>query len=76
MDELFSAIGQSYKVGTPQLILLLLLFATFTGILLYLLGGRKRSQRIEDEKYSIFDDEDGLEARKSHKEDAKDGKKS
>ena len=76
MEQIFSAVGRAYQIGTTELILLLLLFTTFVGILLYVLGGKQHSRRIEDEKYSIFDDEAGPVKRQSHKEDEKDGKES
>ena len=76
MDQLYGILGPFYEGGHAGPFLLIIFFVTFVGILIYVLGGRKRSQRIENEKYSIFDEEGGPEQRKSHKEDAKDGKES
>lgn len=55
--------------------LVLVLFSiTFTGILIYVLGGKKRGQRLESAKYVIFDEEHDRSPGQRHKEDSKDGK--
>ena len=76
MDQLYGIFGPFYEGGHAGPFLLIIFFVTFMGILIYVLGGRKRSRRIENEKYSIFDEDDGAQQRKSHKEEAKDGKES
>lgn len=53
---------------------LVLFFVLFLGILIFVLGSRKRGRRLESEKYVIFAEDHELKPGHRHKEDVRDGK--
>lgn len=48
---------QAIATGNTRTWLLLVFFATFVGILIYVFGGKKRSARLESYKHIPFQDD-------------------
>ena len=74
MDAAFNLLLWFAEVEHAKPFVLVLFFITFVGILIYVFGGKKRGQRLEAEKYAIFEEDSDLVPGQSQKEDARHGK--
>ena len=72
MDAIVNLLYWFTKPENAKVFVLLLLFVTFVGLLIYVFTGKKRSQAIEDHKYVIFQ-EDDTETGNSRKEERNNG---
>ncbi|MEW6611980.1 MAG: cbb3-type cytochrome oxidase subunit 3 [Pseudomonadota bacterium] len=74
MEQFLGLLRWFTEMENTKPFVLVLFFVTFVGILIYVLGGRKRGKHLESAKYVIFEEDGGLEPGQRQKEDAKDGK--
>lgn len=72
MDSIIALLSWFTKAENVKPFVLVLLFVTFVGLLIYVYAGKKRSQGIEDYKYVIFQ-EDDTEPGNARKEEKTDG---